>query len=126
MFVALALLLASRFGFYGIVASSLFCVVLFRGTYTSWRMARYFEQPIRVFCWTWIQRPLAAAALLVPFVVTTSIVANMATNPWAQLAIASAWIGIPSLIGLFTFVLPRDVTEELTLRWQQFSLTGKG
>jgi len=126
MFVALALLLASSFGFYGIVASSLFCVVLFRGTYTSWRMARYFEQPIRVFCWTWIQRPLAAAALLVPFVVTTSIVANMATNPWAQLAIASAWIGIPSLIGLFTFVLPRDVTEELTLRWQQFSLTGKG
>jgi O-antigen/teichoic acid export membrane protein len=125
VFVFLALWLASSLGFYGVLGASLFCLVLFRGTYTSWRMARYFNQHIRVFWWTWIRRPLVAAVLLVPFVVTTSIVANLATGPWPQLAMGCTWIGIPSLIALFTFVLPRDVAAEFALRWQQFSFSGK-
>ncbi len=124
-FVALALWFASSLGFYGILGASLLCLLIFRGTYTTWRMARYFDQPIRVFWWTWIRRPLAAAFLLIPFVATTSIVASMARDPWLQLAIACSWVGVPSLIALFTFVLPRDVTGEIALRLRQFSLAGK-
>jgi O-antigen/teichoic acid export membrane protein len=124
-FIVLALWLSTRFGFYGVLGASLLCLVLFRGTYTTWRMARYFDQPIRVFWWTWIRRPLVAAVLLAPFVATTSIVANFATGPWPQLAMGCSWIGIPSLIALFTFVLPRDVTAEFSLRWQKFSISGK-
>ncbi len=136
VFVFLALWFASSLGFYGVLGASLFCLVVFRGTYTTWRVARYFDQPIRVFWWTWLRRPLAAALLLTPFVATGSIVGSMTTNPWLQLAIACSWVGIPSfialctfalprLIALFTLVLPRDVTAEITLWWQQFSISGK-
>jgi len=124
-FVALALWLSTRFGFYGVLGSSLFCLILFRGTYAAWRMARYFNQPMRVFWWTWIRRPLAAGLFLAPFVVTAGIATSMVTNPWLQLAIACSWVGIPALIALFTFVLPRDVTAEIALRWQRFSFSDK-
>jgi O-antigen/teichoic acid export membrane protein len=124
-FIVLALCLSTRFGFYGILGASLFCLILFRGTYTTWRMARYFGQPMKVFWWAWIRRPLAAALLLIPFVATTNMVTSMTTNPWLQLSIACLWVGIPSLIALCTFALPRDVTAEIALRWQQFSFSGK-
>jgi O-antigen/teichoic acid export membrane protein len=124
-FVVLALWLSTRFGFYGVLGASILCLVVFRGTYTIWRMARYFDQPIRVFCWTWIRRPLAASLLLIPFVATTSIVASMARDPWLQLAIACSWVGVPSLIALCTFVFPRDVIGEIALRLRQFSLACK-
>lgn len=125
VFVGLALWLASSLGFYGVLGASLFCIVTFRGTYTTWRMAHYFDQPISAFCWTWIRRPLVAAVMLVPFIATTNLVANLANGPWSQLAIASSWVGIPSLIALFTLVLPRDVASEFVVRWQQYSLSGK-
>jgi O-antigen/teichoic acid export membrane protein len=124
-FVVLALGLSTRFAFYGVLGASLLCLILFRGTYTAWRMSRYFGQPMKVFWWTWVRRPLVAALLLVPFVATTSTVAGMASGPWLQLAIACSWVGIPSLIVLFTFVFPRDVTAEVSLRCQQLSSSGK-
>jgi len=123
-FIVLALWLSTRFGYYGVVGASLLCLVLFRGTYTTWRMARYFDQPMKVFWWTWIKRPLAAVLLLTPFVATTSIVVGIGTGPWLQLAVACTWIGVPSLIALLTFVLPRDVTAEFALKWQKFSFSG--
>jgi O-antigen/teichoic acid export membrane protein len=124
-FIVMALWLSSRFGFYGVLGASLFCLIVFRGAYSTWRMARYFDQPMNVFWWAWIRRPLVASLLLMPFVATTGIVASTASGPWLQLAIGCTWIGIPSLIALFTFVLPRDVTAEIALRWQQFSFSGK-
>jgi len=124
-FVVMALWLSSLIGFYGVLVASLLCVILFRGTYTTWRIARYFNQPMRVFWWTWIRRPLAAALLLIPFVATTNVIACIASGPWLQLAIACSWVGIPSLIALCTFALPRDVSAEFALRWQQFSFSGK-
>lgn len=125
VFVALAVGLASSLGFYGVLGASLFCLVLFRGTYTTWRVAHYFGRPTKVLYWTWIRRPMAAALLLVPFVATTSTVANLATGSWPQLAVACTWIGIPALMTLFTFVFPRDITAEFALRWQQFLFPGK-
>jgi len=122
-FVVLALWLSSRFGFYGVLGASLLCLLVFRGTYTTWRMARYFGQPKKVFWWTWIKRPLAAALLLTPFVATTSIVAGAGSGPWLQLAIACTWIGVPSLIAVSTFILPRDVSAEFALKWQKFSFS---
>jgi len=124
-FVSLALWLSTRFGFYGVLGASLLCLLVFRATYTTWRVANYFGQPTQVLYWTWLRRPLAAALLLVPFVATTSSVANLASGPWPQLAVACVWVGTPSLIALFTFALPRDVTAEIALRLQQFSFSGK-
>lgn len=124
-FVILAFLFTTYFGFYGILGSSIFCLLLFRATYTTWRIARYFDQPMRVFWWTWIRRPLGAALLLMPFVITTSTVASDISNSWLQLAVAGSWVGIPSLITLFTFVLPRDIFGEINLRWRAFSLRSK-
>jgi len=124
-FVVLALWLSARFGFYGVLGASLLCLIIFRGTYITWRMARYFDQPMKVFWWMWIRRPLVAALLLIPFVATTGIVASIPSDPWLQLAIASSWVGIPSFIVLCTFVLPRDVTAEIVLRLRQFSFASK-
>ncbi len=125
LFIMLALILSSRFGFYGILGASLFCLILFRGTYITWRIARYFAQPIRVFWWTWIRRPLATAFLLLPFVATADIVTSIANNPWLQFALASIWVGVPSLIAFFTLTLPRDIAAEMALRCHQFLLSGK-
>jgi O-antigen/teichoic acid export membrane protein len=124
-FIVIALWLSTRFGFYGVLGASLFCLILFRGSYTTWRIARYFAQPMIVFWWMWIRRPLLAGLLLIPFVATAKFVAGFGNGPWLQLAIASSWIGIPSLIAFFTFVLPRDVATEIAFRWRQTSLSGK-
>jgi len=124
-FMVMALWLSSRFGFYGVLGASLFCLILFRGAYTTWRMARYFDQPMKVFWWVWIRRPLAAALLLMPFVATANIVIGVPTGSWVQLATAFLWVGIPSLIVVLTFVFPRDITAEIALRWRQFPFSGK-
>jgi len=121
-FVLLAFWLGTRFGFYGILGASLACLILFRATYTTWRMARYFQLPATTFWWSWLKRPVLAAFILLPFAFTVAWLAHSSPNAWAQLIIASLWIGVPATITLFAFALPRDVKEELFLRWRQPSL----
>jgi O-antigen/teichoic acid export membrane protein len=125
VFFILALSLSSRFGFYGVLGPSLLCLVLFRGTYTVWRMGRYFKLPAKTFCWTWLKRPLIAALVLSPFVLSAEWLANAVPNPWAQVLVASAWVGLPAAITFFLVALPRDVREEFTQCWQQLSFFGK-
>ncbi len=124
-FVLLSLLLTRVFGFYGILIASLLCLLLFRATYITWRIANYFHQPMNVFWWTWIRRPLGAALLLIPFSVTTEAFTSMVGIPWLQLAIASLWVGIPSLITLVIFIFPRDISTEIAFRWRTFLWSGK-
>ena len=125
VFVSLAFWLSDLLGFYGILGASLLCLVSFRMTYTTWRMAEYFKLPIANFWWTWLKRPLLAVIVLTPFAVSAGWLAGIVTNEWAQLAIATTWIGIPSLTALCTFVLPRDVIAEITAKWQALSLCVK-
>lgn len=111
-FVALALWLSSKAGFYGLLGACLICLVLFRGTYTTWRIARYFNQPARTLFWTWLRRPLLAGLILFPFVAISSQIASLATNTWYQLGVAFLVMAIPCALVLFKVALPRDVAEE--------------
>jgi O-antigen/teichoic acid export membrane protein len=124
-FLLLSLWLSDRFGFYGILGPSLLCLVLFRGMYTTWRMADYFKIPAITFWWTWLKRPLLGLLILTPFVVSAGWLASNTTNEWARLIITSVWVGLPCLIALFILVLPRDVTAELRLRWREVSFGAK-
>jgi hypothetical protein len=98
---------------------------LYRTTYTTWRMARYFSLPAITFWWTWLKRPIFSAIMLLPFVMSSSWLASSAPNYWGQLFVAVTWVGLPAVITLILVALPRDVRQELALRWPQFSLLAK-
>ncbi len=125
VFVSLALWLSGVFGFYGILGPSLLCIVLFRATYTTWRITRYFRLPAMTFWWTWLKRPLLAAVILLPFVISTPWLASSVPNLWGQLFIAVTWVGVPAAITLLFVAMPRDVRKEFAQRWPQFSLVAK-
>lgn len=111
-FVALALWLGSRSGFYGVLAASISCLVLFRGIYTTWRIARYFEIDGAHLWWKWLKRPLTAALILAPFALTAGWVSGCLRDSWVQLVAAAVWVGFPAAAILLTVVLPRDVRDE--------------
>ncbi len=120
-FVSLALLFGSRFGFYGILGASLSCLILFRVSYTIWRMANYFALPPTTFVWGWLKRSILAALILAPFILTAHWVSALADGEWVQLIVASAWVGLPGLFTLLLVAIPRDVKAEFSFRWRQFS-----
>lgn len=125
VFFTLALWLSGVFGFYGILGPSLLCIVLFRATYTTWRITRYFRLPAMTFWWTWLKRPLLAAVILLPFVISTRWLASSVPNLWGQLFIAVTWVSVPAAITLLFVALPRDVRKEFAQRWPQLSLLTK-
>lgn len=120
-FVALALLLSRIVGFYGILAASLLCLLLFRTTYTTWRMAHYFNIPVDVFWWAWLKRPITALLLLAPFVLSSGWLTSLVSGALLQLVVATVWIALPSGMILLFVVLPRDVKDELLIRLRQLS-----
>jgi O-antigen/teichoic acid export membrane protein len=125
IFVLLSLWLSAYFGFYGILGASIACLLVFRATYTTWRMARYFSLPAMTFWWTWLKRPILAAIILLPFVISSPWITSSVPNLWGQLFSALAWVGLPAAITLLFVALPRDVRNEFAQRWPQFSLIGK-
>lgn len=124
-FVTLALWLTSHFGFYGVLSASLLCLLLFRVTYTTWRMTHYFKLPAKTFWWSWLKRPILAALILMPFAVTVTWLTGSVVNQWGQLFIAGVAIGLPAAIVLFVVALPRDVSTEIALRLPQISFFGR-
>jgi O-antigen/teichoic acid export membrane protein len=125
MFVLLAVWLGAQFGFYGILGSSIVCLLVFRATYTTWRMARYFSLPGVTFWWTWLKRPILAGMILLPFVISSLWLTKSVTSLWGQLFVAVAWVSIPAAITLLFVGLPRDVRNELALRWPKLSLIAR-
>jgi O-antigen/teichoic acid export membrane protein len=125
IFVLLSLWLSTHFGFYGILGASIACLLVFRATYTTWRMARYFQLPAMTFWWTWLRRPILAGILLLPFVIISPWITNSVPNLWGQLFVAAAWVGLPATITLLFVALPLDVRKELALRWPQLSLIAR-
>lgn len=118
-FVLLAMWLSVEFGFNGVLGASLVCLIIFRATYTTWRLGHYFQLPTEVFWWTWLKRPLVAAFILVPFVIGAGWIASNAPSVWGQLLIAGSVIGIPAFITFFLVALPSDVKAELPLLWRR-------
>ncbi len=125
IFVLLSLSLSAHFGFYGILGSSIVCLLVFRATYTTWRMARYFSLPAITFWWTWLKRPILAAVILLPLVISSPWLINTVPSLWGQLLLALAWVGLPAAMVLLFVTLPRDVRIEFAQRWPQFSLLTK-
>lgn len=125
MFVLLALWLTAQFGFYGILGALLLCLLLFRVTYTTWRITHYFQLYPMTLWWTWLKRPLLSAVILLPFVISSHWVANSVSHLWGQLCIAAAWVGMPAAITLLFVALPPDVRKEFAQRWPQLSLLTK-
>ena len=125
IFVLLSLWLTAHFGFYGILGASIACLLVFRATYTTWRMARYFSLPTITFWWTWLKRPVLAGIILLPFVISSPWLTSSVSNLWGQLFIAVTWVGMPAAITLLFVALPRDVRKEFAQRWPQLSFLGK-
>jgi O-antigen/teichoic acid export membrane protein len=112
-FVFLAIYASAQLGFAGVLLAAIACTILFRGIYAVRRTAVYFQLPARLIIWTWLRRSLLTAALLLPFVLTTTAITSGTTHPWIQMVLASLWVGIPALIALATVALPRDVKAEV-------------
>ena len=118
VFVPLAIWLSSLWGFYGVLISAILCVTLFRVSYTTWRIADYFDVPVMNLWWLWLQRPIAAIIILLPFVAVSQWLMSAVASGWTQLLLLSIWIGVPATFLLLIVVLPRDVREEFKLRFQ--------
>ncbi len=125
IFVLLSLWLSAHFGFYGILGASIGCLLVFRTTYTTWRMAHYFNLPAITFWWIWLKRPIFAVIILLPFVISSPWMISSVTSLWGQLFVAVAWVGLPATIALFFVALPRDVRKEFAQRWPRLSSIAK-
>jgi O-antigen/teichoic acid export membrane protein len=125
VFVLLALSLSARFGFYGVIGSSVLCLVVFRMSYTTWRVANYFRLSPLTFWWTWLKRPILAGIILLPFVISSPWLISSVPTLWGQLLSALAWVGLPAAIVLLFVALPRDVRKECAKRCPQLSLITK-
>jgi len=125
VFVLLALWLSSRFGFYGVLGASIVCLLIFRATYTTWRMVKYFKLPALSFWWTWLKRQFLAGSILLPFVISSPWLISSVPSLWGQLFVAGAWVGLPAAISLVFIAIPRSVRKELASRWTPFSAYAK-
>jgi len=112
-FVGMALWLTPHIGFYGVLISSLLCLVMARLWYTALRVAAYFGIRPQLVWWFWMRRSLLAILLLAPFVWTSGIVTSAITLPWVQMALVTLWVGAPALVVMFAIALPSDVTREI-------------
>jgi O-antigen/teichoic acid export membrane protein len=113
LFVALCFWAVPSLGLYGVVLSSLLCVLLVRFGYTSWRVARYFQIPVSAVCWDWLRRSILAAAILSISVATAGLITqNLVTLP-AQLFAALLWTGVPAVVVLLTVAMPKDARSEI-------------
>jgi O-antigen/teichoic acid export membrane protein len=124
-FVVLALWCGNRIGFYGVLLASLVCLTVFRATYTTWRVAHYFNLPAETFWWSWLKRPIAAALILIPVVISAGYFGSIADDPLLKLLTTSICVGIPAAAALFWVALPRDITNEIVVRWRQVSSDGE-
>jgi len=125
IFVLLSLWLSAHFGFYGILGASIACLLIFRATYTTWRISQYFQLTAITFWWTWLKRPILAGIILLPLVISSPWLINTVPSLWGQLLLGLAWVGLPAAIVLLFVALPRDVRIEFAQRWPQFSLLTK-
>jgi len=125
IFVLLSLWLSTHFGFYGILCASIACLLVFRSTYTTWRIAQYFQVTATTLWWTWLKRPMLAGIIILPFVISSPWLANSVSNLWGQLFIAVTWVGLPAAIVLLRVALPRDLRKEFAQRCPQLALIAK-
>jgi hypothetical protein len=88
-------------------------------------MSQYFQLTAITFWWTWLKRPILAAIILLPFVISSPWITSSVPNLWGQLLSALAWVGLPAAITLLFVALPRDVRKEIALRLPQFSFFGQ-
>jgi O-antigen/teichoic acid export membrane protein len=119
MFLFSAVWLGSSLGFYGIIGPSLLCLLLFRATYTTLRMADYFQLPAITFWWTWLKGPILAATVLAPIVLTGAWFGASFGGKWNQFLATGICVGLPAIIVLFLIVIPRELKQELAGRWRQ-------
>ncbi len=112
-FVLLALLLAPATGFYGVIAAALICVIIFRLSYTSSRVAHYFQLPISEICWSWLKKSLLASLALAPFVISSPFVLEHVSSPVLKLVVVVLWTGLPALLLLVKITLPADLETEM-------------
>jgi len=111
-FIALSLLLGSHYGFYGILGSSLVCLVLFRGIYSTHRVAAYFGMPRKAFWIKWIKRPLFAGLFLVPFIIGSEWIGDQASSKLGALLVTSACIAISAVFAFVFIAIREDVRAE--------------
>jgi O-antigen/teichoic acid export membrane protein len=121
-FVLLAFCLAPTTGFHGLLGAAIVCLVVFRGTYTTWRIAHYFDHPVRDLVWTWLRRPLLAGIFLAPFVVASGLLVDRIASPSFQLITALMVIGFPAVLVIFTLAIPKELAIEARARWPKFGM----
>jgi len=113
LFVAVCFWTVPSLGLYGIVLSSLLCVLLVRFGYTSWRIAQYFEIPVSAVCWGWLRKSILAATIMsIPVATAGLLTQSLATLP-AQLLAALLWTGLPAIAVLLFVAIPQDTRSEI-------------
>ena len=113
-FALLAIVVARWGGFSALIASSIFCGILFSSSYGIWRTSRYFRIPVREVV-SWL-RPMVTVLLLLSAPAAALHWTGRSLPTWAHFTLTASvllTIGIPVL---WRFGVDRDLAAEISAR----------
>jgi len=114
-FLGIGTLAASRYGFAGMLTTSIFCSMIFSCSYCIWRTLREFDLNLTEFFLRWLgpsAKVFAVLALVSPFL----YLASESLSAKLQFLIYSVAIGTIGTSCVLTFGLGRDLRKELLTR----------
>ena len=122
-FVGAALWAAPRFGFAGVLTSSILCAVVFRSAYSINRTASYFSIPYFSVAFRWIGFLLRPGLAMGSVAIAVPLLSEHLVSPTFRAAIAAATVVIAMGATMYTIALPRNVRQVFHEKIHAFCFT---
>lgn len=114
-FVLLALVLARKFGFSGVIVAAIVLDIIFMGTYGVLRAAKLFQTSTKAVLWDWLLPALRMAILYLPIAgLIWWLTRNLAPLP--KFLLCGGVTGGTGILFLFSIGITRDIRDELFAR----------
>jgi O-antigen/teichoic acid export membrane protein len=114
-FVVLALFLAPKFGFSGVIGAAIVLDIIFMGAYGVWRTAKFFHVSVREILWDWLLPALRMAVIYLPIAGFIWWLTKDLT-PLPRLLLCGGVTGGTGVLFLFSVGITRDIRDELFAR----------
>jgi len=108
-FVGAAFWAAPRFGFAGILTSSILCALFFRSAYSISRTALYFSIPSLSVAFRWIGFLLLPGLAMGSVAIAVPLLSEYLTSPTLRAAVAAATVLVAVMATMYTIGLPKNV-----------------
>ena len=110
-FVGVALWAAPRFGFAGVLTSSIVCAVVFRSAYSISRTASYFSLPYFSVAFRWIGFLLLPVLAMGSVAIAVPLLSERLVSPIFRAAVAGVTVLVAIAVTMYTIGLPSNVRQ---------------